>query len=79
MRFEILTEENIWNYADGIDFCVIFSNKITHSYTKEEFKDVNAYPKNNRRYWIIRDGIKAYLQIGKEICKSDDGKIYQEV
>jgi len=76
--FIVLTEENIWDYAEGIDFCVIFSNEVTHSYTKKEFEKLRGYPKNNRKYWIIKDGAKIYIPLNREIF-INKGKIYYEV
>lgn len=75
----ILNEDNVWDYADGIDFCVIGSNQVTHSYTKEEFKNIGYYPKNIRRYWVMKDGEKKYLELDVETIISEDGRIYQEV
>lgn len=51
--------------ADGIDFMPIFIQQdkapILKSYTREEFKNVRAYPKSNYRYWKKIDGKKVYL------------------
>lgn len=79
MKKVFLTEENIWDYADGIDFCVIFSNQVTHSYTREEFKTLKFYPKNNRRYWVVKNNNKTYLELNKEILIDDSRKIYQKI
>ena len=34
---------------------------IIESYTREEFKNVNAIPKTSYRYWKIENGQKKYL------------------
>ena len=52
--------------ADGVDFVPIWFDKklsppIICSYTKEEWKDVKAYPKSNRMYWKMIDGKKIYI------------------
>lgn len=75
----ILTEDNIWDYADGIDFSAIGSGEITHSFTKEEYLKSKGYPKNCRNYWIKKDGIKRYLRLNVETLEDDNGRIYQEV
>lgn len=79
MKEVVVTEDNVWEYADGIDFCVIGSNRITHSYTKEEFAKIRCYPRNARRYWIMKDGYKAYITLNKNILIDENGKMYQEV
>lgn len=61
----ILEEMNKVN-ADGVDFVPIWLDEklpppIICSYTKEELKDVNAYPKSNRMYWRMIDGEKIYI------------------
>lgn len=41
--------------ADGIDFipiCVSKNPPILASYTKEEFQNVNDFPKSTYRYWV---------------------------
>ena len=52
--------------ADGVDFVPIWFDKklpppIICSYTKEEWKDVKAYPKSNRMYQKMIDGKKIYI------------------
>lgn len=51
--------------ADGVDFIPIFYDlkiaPVICSYTKEEWKHQNSYPKSNRRYWKIVDGNKEYI------------------
>ena len=51
--------------ADGIDFIPIFYDvnlaPIIESYTREEFKNVDAVPKTSYRYWKIENGQKKYL------------------
>lgn len=51
--------------ADGVDFVPIWFGEgippIICSYTKEEWKDVKAYPKTNRLYWKIVDGKRQYI------------------
>ena len=52
--------------ADGVDFVPIwfdirFPPPIICSYTKEECKDVKAYPKSKRMYWKMIDGKKIYI------------------
>lgn len=61
----ILEEMNKVN-ADGVDFVPIWFDEtvpmpIICSYTKEEFKNVEAYPKSNRVYWKMIDGKKKYV------------------
>ena len=63
----ILEEMNNMN-ADGVDFVPIWFDKklpppIICSYTKEEWKDVKAYPRSNRIYWKMTDGEKIYINI----------------
>jgi len=73
-----INEDNIWDYAEGIDFCPIFSDKVIVSYTKEEFKNVTAYPKTARRYWVIRNGKKTEINYG-EFYIDDGGEIFQKL
>lgn len=58
--------------ADRIDFMGIgeilknssCNNKaysVYESYTKEEFKNVDSFPKTCYRYWKIIDGEKVYI------------------
>ena len=52
--------------ADGIDFVPIWYSKnfpppIIKSYTKEEFEQITCYPKSNRRYWVVKNGKKVYI------------------
>ncbi len=52
--------------ADGIDFITIGeilkgSFHVYKSYTREEFKYVNAFPKTGYRYWKIINGKKTYV------------------
>ena len=54
--------------ADGVDFVPIWFDKklpppIICSYTKEEWKDVKAYPKSNRIYWKMINSEKIYINI----------------
>lgn len=63
----ILEEMNNMD-ADGVDFVPIWFDKklpppIICSYTKEEWKDIKAYPKSNRIYWKIINGEKIYINI----------------
>jgi len=78
-RAFILDEDNVWDYADGIDFCPIFSDVIIESYTKEKFQSVKCYPKTNRKYWIMRDHKKSYLRLGVSTFIDEDMSIYQKV
>lgn len=53
--------------ADGVDFVPILINpleasqNIHCSYSKEEWKQVKAYPKSGRLYWKVINGRKFYL------------------
>lgn len=51
--------------ADGVDFVPIWVGEglppIICSYTKEEWQNVEAYPKSNRMYWKMVDGEKKYI------------------
>lgn len=52
--------------ADGIDFIEIGeilrgSLRVCESYTREEFKCVNGFPKTCYRYWKIINGEKVYV------------------
>ena len=57
--------DNMNEKADGVDFVPIFSNikfpTVYASYTKEEIKSVKAIPKSGRRYWVIKEGRKEYI------------------
>ena len=52
--------------AEGIDFVPLWFDEnlpppIISSYTREEFKKQNFYPKTNRLYWKMIDGKKTYI------------------
>lgn len=53
--------------ADGVDFVPIWIDiarpaPIICSYSKEEWKKENSYPRTNRRYWKLDEhGNKVYL------------------
>lgn len=52
--------------ADGVDFVPVwfdkrFSPPIICSYTKEEWKHIQSYPKSDRMYWRMIDGKKEYV------------------
>ena len=50
---------------DGIDFMPIFFQgkfpKIIVSYTKEEIKNVTAFPRTNYKFYKLVDGKKVYI------------------
>ena len=52
--------------ADGVDFVPIWYSEefppIICSYTKEEWKSVQAYPKSGKMYWKMVDGKKEYIR-----------------
>lgn len=52
--------------ADGVDFVPIWGGEefpsIICSYTKEEWKSTQAYPKSDRRYWKMINGKKEYIR-----------------
>ena len=52
--------------ADGVDFVPLWFDKrfappIICSYTKEEWLNVQSYPKSGRMYWKMIDGKKKYI------------------
>ena len=61
MLNDLIYNEMIEKKADGVDFTPLFSDCIIVSYTKEQWIDVNSYPRSNRKYWKLkRSGKKVY-------------------
>ena len=79
MQKIILSQITVWDYADGVDFCPVFSDGIIASYTKEEYFDLQYHPKAHRKYWIMKDGVRIYLPWSDELYVDDDGSIYLKV
>lgn len=62
----ILEEMNKYE-ADGVDFVPIWFDSETPppiicSYSKEQWiASDGSYPKSNRKYWKIKNGLKEYI------------------
>ena len=79
MKEMILTEDIIWDVADGVDFCPVFGDNVYKSFTKDEYLKLKYFPKMGRKYWIMIDGEKRYLKLDKKTVILDCGKIMQEI
>lgn len=58
--------------ADGVDFVsIVFDDRLPPpvicSYTREQCKDVKAYPRLRRMYWRMVEGKKMYIDIGERL------------
>ena len=66
MKNDFIYKEMKKLQADGVDFVPIWFGEgvptILCSYTKEEWKDVQAYPKSARMYWKMVNGKKKICQ-----------------
>lgn len=57
--------DNMSDKADGVDFVPIFHDMkfppVYASYTKEEIVNVKEFPKTARKYWVMKNGQKEYI------------------
>lgn len=65
---DFIYDEMIAVDADGVDFVPIWLDDmhpapILCSYKKDEWKNVNSYPRSNRLYWKLdENGNKQYVR-----------------
>lgn len=79
MKNLILEEMDIYG-ADGVDFVPIFDPSkippIICSYTKEEVKKSQIFPRSNRKYWKMINGKKVYCDKSfQKVIEQKENKI----